>query len=309
MRIAIIDFGTNTFNLLIVDFRNEKKLNIIHSSKQPVKLGKGGIHKNIITKDAFARGIIAIEKHILTINEFEVEKIYGFATSAIRDASNGKDFIRAVKERFDIYIQEIPGDREAEFIYKGVRQSMNLGKDPVLILDIGGGSNEFIIANEKKIFWKQSFNLGMARMLEQFRPRDPIRKAEVDKIENYLSKELIPLFDAVQLYEPKLLVGASGSFETFYALLSNLYPEKYVSNGNPFREIYFDDYLQLHKILLESTIKKRKKMPGMEPVRVEMIVLASIFVNFTIIHCKLTKILQSDYALKEGVIAEILNIC
>jgi exopolyphosphatase / guanosine-5'-triphosphate,3'-diphosphate pyrophosphatase len=308
MRIAIFDFGTNTFNLLIVDFSNEKKLNIINSSRQAVKLGKGGIHKNLITKDAFARGMIAIEKHLETIKEYKVEKVYGFATSAIRDATNGKDFIRIVKERFDIYIQEIPGDREAEFIYKGVRQSMNLGKEPVLILDIGGGSNEFIIANDKKIFWKQSFNLGMARMLEKFKPRDPIRRQEIDNIENYLYKELMPLFDAVQLYEPKFLVGASGSFETFSALLSHLYPEKYISNGNPSREIYLDDYLQLHQILLDSTIKRRKKMPGMEPVRVEMIVLASIFVNFTLKHCKVTKILQSDYALKEGVIAEILNI-
>ncbi len=308
MHIAILDFGTNTFNLLIADTSDEKKLNIIHSSKQAVKLGKGGIHKNIITRDAFARGMVAIEKHLETLKGYDVEKVYGFATSAIRDASNGKDFIRAVKERFNIYVHEIPGEREAELIYKGVRQSIDLGKDPALILDIGGGSNEFIIANEKKIFWKQSFNLGMARMLEKFKPKDPIRKDEVNKIENYFNQELLPLFDAVQLYEPKYLVGASGSFETFSALLAHIYPEKYQLNGNPIREIYFEDYIRLHKILLDSNSKKRKKMPGMEPVRVEMIVLASIFVNFTLKQCNLTKILQSDYALKEGVIAEILNI-
>ena len=308
MRIAILDFGTNTFNLLIADAGNEKKLNIIHSSKQAVKLGKGGIHKKIITREAFARGLAAIEKHLETIKPYDVKKIYAFATSAIRDAENGKDFIREVKDKYNIYTHEIPGEREAELIYKGVRLSLDLGTEPVLILDIGGGSNEFIIANDKKIFWKQSFNLGMARMLEKFHPKDPISQEEVNNIENYLQQELQPLFEAVQLYEPKYLVGASGSFETFSALLSHSYPAKYSIAGPPNREIHLNDYLELHSRLLASGIEERKKMPGMELVRVEMIVLASIFVNFTLTKCKLHKILQSDYALKEGVIAEMLNI-
>jgi exopolyphosphatase / guanosine-5'-triphosphate,3'-diphosphate pyrophosphatase len=308
MRIAILDFGTNTFNLLIADTGSEKKLNILHTCKQPVKLGKGGILKKIITKAAFARGMLAIEKHLQTLKEYNVEKVYAFATSAIRDAKNGKVFIREVKDKYNIYVHEIPGEREAELIYKGVRQSIDLGPMPVLILDIGGGSNEFIIASDKKIFWKHSFNLGMARMLEKFKPKDPISLEEVIKIETYLLHELQPLFDAVQLYEPAYLIGASGSFETFSALLSHRLPAKYTLIDSPKREIYLNDYLELHKTLLASSIEERKRMPGMEPVRVEMIVLASIFVNLTLTQCKLQKILQSDYALKEGVIAEILDI-
>ena len=307
MQIAILDFGTNTFNLLIANTDDEKKLNIIHTSKQPVKLGKGGIDRGIIQNDAFIRGLTAIENHLETIKNYNVEKIYAFATSAIRDASNKNKFIKEVKDRFSIYIHIIPGEREAELIYKGVRQSMDLGPLPVLILDIGGGSNEFIIANDKKIFWKESFNLGMARLLEKFKPNDPISENEIVIIEKYLLSELKPLFKAVQLYEPVHLVGASGSFETFIALLSNIFPEHY-TQASPFHELNLNDYLYLHKKLITSTLKERSNMPGMEAVRVEMIVLASIFVNFTLQQFKFTKIYQSDYALKEGIIAEILNL-
>ncbi len=307
MRSAILDFGTNTFNLLIVEGENKTDLSIIHVSKEPVKLGRGGIHRKIITEDAFLRGMNAIEKHFQRIKEFKAEKTYAFATSAIREANNGKAFIREVKDKFDLYVNIIPGEREAELIYKGVRLSCGFTEEIVLIVDIGGGSNELVIANKDKIFWKQSFLLGSARMLEIFEPSDPILDSEIKKIEDHLKNELQPLFTAIRKYKPIKLIGASGSFETFSALLQNTYPEKYIKKKN-YLEIEPDDYHELHDLLLKSTIKEREKMKGMEPVRIEMIVLATVFVNFVLQKSNIHSIMQSDYALKEGVVAELLNI-
>lgn len=307
-RIAILDFGTNTFNLLITEVSKENKLNVLHTSKEAVKLGQGGITKKIITPEAFQRGIAAIEQHLIRVKEFNVAKVYAFATSAIRDASNGKDFINTVREKFEIYVMVIEGEREAEMIYRGVRLSYKMDEKPVLILDIGGGSNEFIIANKKEIFWKHSFNLGMARLLETFNPSDPISRQDSEKLINYLKAELKVLFEAVAQFQPVLLVGASGSFETISTILQHRYPAKYQQGHEPSREIAYEDFIALHDILLKSTVQERKVMQGMEPVRVEMIVLASIFIKVTLEECKLNKIIQSDYALKEGVIAEILNL-
>jgi len=307
-RIAILDFGTNTFNLLITEVSAENKLNVLHTSKEAVKLGEGGITKKLITEQAFERGLTAIERHLERLKEFHVRKVYAFATSAIRDASNGKDFIQAVKDKFDIHVLIIPGEREAEMIYRGVRLSMQMDEKPVLILDIGGGSNEFIIANKKEIFWKHSFNLGMARLLESLNPSNPISYPEIEKLTAYLKTELEPLFEAVSEFKPKTLLGASGSFETISAILQHRFPGKYKKDNNTFREIFYEDFQSLHELLLKSTIEERRIMQGMEPVRVEMIVLASIFINVTLQKCGIKKILQSDYALKEGVIAEIMNL-
>lgn len=308
MRIAILDFGTNTFNLLIADTQETDKLKMIHSSKEAVKLGKGGIHKKLITDDAKERALTAIAKHFETINELGAEKVYAFATSAIRDASNGKQFINEVKDKFNLYVNIIPGDKEAELIYKGVRQSYPIGNEAVLILDIGGGSNEFIIANKDQIFWKESFNLGMARMIEMFPVSDPVTDNEIETLLSHFNKELSPLFEAINKYNPKKLIGSSGSFETFFSLLSYSKSEKYKRNGSLYHSILYDDYLNLHQSLLKSTLVERESMPGMEPVRVEMIVIASIFVNFVLKKCNIKEIIQSDYALKEGVIGEIFNI-
>jgi exopolyphosphatase/guanosine-5'-triphosphate,3'-diphosphate pyrophosphatase len=308
MRIAILDFGTNTFNLLIADTQEHEQLKMIHSSKEPVKLGKGGIHKKIITDEAKARAMTAIEKHYKRINEFGAEKVYAFATSAIRDASNGKKFVKEVKDKFNLYVNIIPGEKEAELIYKGVRQSYPMDEKTVMILDIGGGSNEFIIANNKQIFWKKSFNLGMARMLEMFPVSDPIKESETRKLLNHFNSELKPLFTAIKKHNPLKLIGSSGSFETFSSLLSFKNSDKYKMNENLCREIFYDDYMDLHQTLLKSSLEERKNMPGMEPVRVEMIVIASIFVSFVLEKCHIKEIIQSDYALKEGVIGEIFNI-
>ncbi len=196
--IAILDFGTNTFNLLIAR-RQERSFEIIHSSKQPVKLGRGGIHISRIRPEAFERGYVAIQNHMETIEKYKVDEIRAFATSAIRNAANGEDFVDEIYKRFGFRIRVIPGDREAELIYKGVRQAYPLSKKNVLILDIGGGSNEFIICNEEGIQWKHSFELGMARILELFDLSDPLTHEEIQALNSYFQHELQPLLDAVKI--------------------------------------------------------------------------------------------------------------
>jgi exopolyphosphatase/guanosine-5'-triphosphate,3'-diphosphate pyrophosphatase len=302
---AILDFGTNTFNLLIAE-RKERGFSILLSSKQPVKLGRGGIQVNRITPDAKERGFVAIHNHMEVIRNYEVDEIRAFATSAIRNAANGEEFIEEVYRRFGFRTRIIPGDREAELIYKGVRQAVKLGEENSMILDIGGGSIEFIICNKQGIVWKKSFELGMARLLELFSLSDPITSEEVRALENYFRLELAPLREVVRKERPRTLIGASGSFDTFQAIIRL---RKGMDSDQFFgREISLKDYTKLHKILVRSTREERAAMPGMEPVRVEMIVAATIFVSFVIRDCNISHLHHSEFALKEGVISELVGI-
>jgi len=305
MIIAILDFGTNTFNLLIAE-RQERGFNILLSSKQPVKLGRGGIQINRITADAMERGYVAIQNHMEVIRNYEVEEIRAFATSAIRNADNGEEFTEEVRRRFGFRTRIIPGDREAELIYKGVRQAVAFGEDNAMILDIGGGSIEFIICNKQGIVWKRSFELGMARLLEIYSLSDPISSEEVRVLENHFRQELAPLREVVKKEKPHILIGASGSFDTFHALISH----RKGTESDPYfgREIAMKDYARLHKALVRSTREERMAMPGMEPVRVEMIVAATIFVSFVLRDCKISRLYHSEFALKEGVISELVGI-
>ncbi len=309
MRVAVIDLGTNTFNLLIVETDREHNYKILFNNKLPVKLGEGGINRKEITEDAFQRGIDAIEQHNRTIIDHRVTAIYAFGTAALRDATNGEQFIRAIREKFNIRVELITGEREAELIYLGVKQAVSLDNEKVLILDIGGGSNEFIIANGKQIFWKYSFQLGVAKLLDQFLPSDPIRQEETEKVIRYLEDELQELFTAVANNKVNTLIGASGSFETFTAMIK-ADDEKFESETATMpvaTEIDTHEFNMLHNRLVASTIEERSEMKGLEPMRIEMIVMASLFVKFIIDKLAIQNIIQSNFALKEGVVYEILQ--
>jgi exopolyphosphatase / guanosine-5'-triphosphate,3'-diphosphate pyrophosphatase len=310
MRIAVIDLGTNTFNLLIVDTGEDQGYKILYNNKLPVKLGKSGIDKKEIRPDAITRGLNALERHLQTIGEYHVEKTYAFATSAIRSARNGDQFVKLAKQRCGIDVEIINGEREAELIYYGVKQAVRLTGEKVLILDIGGGSNEFIIADKDTIFWKKSYPLGVARLLSKFKPSDPISIEEIEFISNYLEERLSDLFEEFKKHKITTLIGASGSFETITSMIRADDPnfESGTSLSPESNIIDLTDFENLYQKLINSTLKERKQMKGLESMRLEMIVVATLVVKFILQKLKLREMIQSNFALKEGVVYELLSL-
>src|SRR5688572_30641523 len=211
MKIAVLDLGTNTFHLLIADVGNDSTWNLLHRKRVTVKLGKGGIYKNLISSSAYLRGMRALEKFRDALKEFNVKKVFTYGTAAFRSAANGEQFLIEAKARFGLNIDIITGLEEANFIYNGVRQAVKLGGDKSLIMDIGGGSVEFVIANENRIFWKKSYKLGAALLLEKFTPQDPLRKVDTRNILTYLEDNLISLEQACKKYKPQQIIGSAGS--------------------------------------------------------------------------------------------------
>jgi exopolyphosphatase/guanosine-5'-triphosphate,3'-diphosphate pyrophosphatase len=322
MKIAIIDLGTNTFNIFIAEIFPDKTVRKLYKSKISVKLGEGGINKNFIEEKPFTRGIRALKKHKRTIEKFGAEKILAFATAAIRGASNGKKFIHTAKQKTGIDVQIISGEREAELIYYGVRAAVKMNDTPSLIMDIGGGSTEFIIANKKEILWKQSFLLGAARLMEKFKPSDPITKEEIKQIENYLEQELQPLFSAVGPLStsfPTLLpgekgansvaelIGSAGSFDSLAEMIAHLLYDISIIKGITEYDFNIEDCEKIYNIILKSTTRERMHMKGLTKMRVDMIVVSAIFVDFIFLRLGLKKMRLSKYSLKEGVLWELMH--
>lgn len=306
MRVAVIDLGTNTFNLLIGDIHGKQSWTQVFKIKEGVKLGQGGINKGFIVEEAYKRGLAAMERHYNRIKQHNVDKVYAFGTSALRDAANGQEFISDVKQKFGFDITLISGDKEAELIYKGVRQTVDSINETFIILDIGGGSNEFIIAGPDQFYWKESFKLGMARLMDKFSPPDPITSELIKELEFYFEKELSSLFGAVEKYSPSVLVGASGSFDS----LVNMYYSDIYSNEEVLpvsQKIDLEIFHHMHDKLIHSVSSEREKMKGLEPVRRDMIVLAVVFVNYILKRLKIQQLYQSSYSLKEGALWEVMQ--
>jgi len=307
MNIAIIDIGTNTFKLLIVKPGNDGTIGIIDSEKIAVKLGEGGINNHFITEKAFQRGIQALISLRSRINLHDVEQILAFATSAVRSAENGPEFIRTAEQEAGMEINVISGDKEAELIYYGVRKAIEIGNEKALIMDIGGGSTEFIIADSEKIWWKHSFDLGVARLLAEIRPSDPITADETARLEAYLLEHLQPLWDAVLIHPVTRLIGSSGSFDS----LAEMIFYRFNTQENPLTNTHYQfdpaHINEIFNVLIASTIKERYAMKGLVAMRVEMMVFAALMIRLVFGKLNLKAMHVSAYSLKEGILFDHLN--
>jgi len=302
-RIAVIDLGTNTFNLLLAEmWHNDYK--IFYSDKVPVKIGQGGINKGIITAEAQERALDAMQFFEQKIKKENIQKIYAFATSAFRNARNGYTVKDKIKSLTGINVDIIDGDLEAFYIYQGVKGALEIGEEPSLILDIGGGSVEFIIGDSDKIFWKNSFEIGAQRLLDRFHKVDPIAEEDVSALLDYLVDELKPLDSAMRKFDIDTLIGSSGTFDT----LSEIYC---ASIDIPFDPILpefpldHDFYMSIHQQLLQKNKAQRLSIPGMLPMRVDMIVVASCLIYFVVNRYKIANLRVSSHSLKEGMLDKI----
>lgn len=299
MRTAILDMGTNVFSLLIAQVTKEG-YEIIEVVKIPSKIGEGGITKGILTEQAFKSAGEAMKcVEDVIAGHGGVDLRLAIATSAVRGASNSAEFIK-IAQSSGFRVEIISGEREAELIYKGVRESMILYNEIFLIMDIGGGSNEFIIADKNKIYWKASFDMGVVRVRETITPSEPISDDQIFEFERYFSDGMKSLWEAAEIYKPTLLIGCSGSFDTLRELI---YPDDDLSV--PSLTMEREKMFSLHNKLLASKREERASMRGMSPIRVDYIVIGSILVNLVISKLNPIEICQSSYSLKEGCMAEI----
>ncbi|WP_460925617.1 Ppx/GppA phosphatase family protein [Pontibacter brevis] len=307
-RFALIDMGTNTFHLLLTEVDENGKRHDFIKTKVPVRLGQGGISSGAIAPEAYERAIKTLKDFRRQIDEYEVEAIQAMATSMVRNASNGDDFIKDIFKETDIQVQVIDGNKEAEFIYYGVRAAGVLDEQTSLVMDIGGGSVEFIICNKQEIFWKRSFEVGAQRMMDRFFKQDPIAPESAEAEKAYLREELQPLTEAVAQYKPTILVGSSGTFDTLCDINAHSKGDFSRQQDQPAAStLAIADFYRIHQDLLRKNHEERLAIPGMLEMRVDMIVLASIAVDFVLQAYNLQEIRVSAYALKEGVLQKMLE--
>lgn len=299
--LAIIDLGTNTFHLLVAQEVNGT-ITIMHRERLAVKIGMGGINQQTILPEAIDRAVLAMQSFKNTIDKFNVHEIFAFGTSALRNANNADVVLAEIKSITGIDVEIISGDQEADFIYRGAASALDLGTENSLILDIGGGSVEFIIGNNKTVLWKKSIDIGAQRLLEMFQQHDPVHADEIAALESHFEAKLITLFAALKKYTPMTLVGSSGTFDT----LSDIFCAQHHILKSPDEietALSLEGFHQIYGNLLNKNREERMAIPGMIEMRVDMIVVASCLINYILQRHPFSRIRVSTYALKEGVLA------
>jgi len=297
---AVIDLGTNTFHLLVVEPNtNGPGWTPVMRERVFVKLAEEGIER--IGPAAFERGLAALALFRQHLDRYGIppETVAAYGTAALRTAANAPEFMQEVFIRTGIQPEAISGDREALLIYAGVRRAVPFPDNPVLVMDIGGGSVEMILADASGPLWRRSFPVGVAVLFRHFHKSNPIAAKEIAAVETFLDEELEDLWNALKKYPAPTLVGAAGAFDIIDHLLLDPATKPLLYGW-----IARADFEPLYDKIVRSTLAEREAWQSLIPERREMIVVGMILIRHILQRGNMREIYTSVYSMKEGMLEE-----
>lgn len=300
--VAVFDLGSNSFHLLVARLESDGFVELL-KTKEFVRISEGGI--DTISPHKYQLGLKTIEKFTQILKEYDVELVKAYGTACFREADNAGQFLNEIHRKYGISVEVIDGEREAELIYKGVQQCVELNSRPRLIIDIGGGSTEFIIANSKEIFWKQSFNIGASVLKNDFHHQEPISKVEYSTLIHFLEETLKPLWQQIQLYKPVSIVGCSGAFKSLVNLQRNHNAVFPVFENNS-ELVNISEFKVTHLTMLKSNLEERLAIEELEPQRAPLMTVATTLISTVLSHLPVSRsLLVSQFSMKEGMLIEL----
>lgn len=298
---AVIDLGTNTFHLLIAQSGQAAPIKAVYRERQFVQLAEDGI--STIGAAPYQRALSTLRHFRAVLDQYgvPVEQVKALGTAALRTASNGSELLAAAKSETGISIQTISGDEEARLIHKGVQLAVPDTKERLLIMDIGGGSVEFIIAEQDQVLWAQSFPIGVAVLYRDFHTTEPISIEDSGRLRAFLREHLQPLRTHLAQSPTSYLVGASGTFDVLERYVGQP-PETGFSSRIP--EPAFGPFYQK---ITGMTLEERYALPGMPKARAAMLSVALILVDEVLKMANTEEIIVSAFAMKEGMLSELMQ--
>lgn len=299
-RVASIDIGTNTILLLIAEVEG-KNLRPLFEMETVVRLGEG-VHKNrILSKEAMDRGLQTLTQYLERCKAMEVQKIFSVGTSALREGANSEDFLRIIKDRLDLSIEIISGEDEARLSFLAVSRDLKELSKSILVIDVGGGSTEFILGKGERIEQWASLPLGSVRFTEQFLHSDPIQKREWEEMEKEIRK-LLP-----QIPHPNdffSIVAVGGTATTLASVEQGL-------DAFDFEKIHHfvleKEGLKKQLLLYRSkTIEERRKILGLHPSRADVILAGGAILYMAMEELNCPSVLVSCHGIRYGLLYERL---
>ena len=304
--LAAIDIGTNSFHLVVVKIKDSTRFEIVTQDKEVVRLGSGSSDMKMLKPDAMDRGIDTLRR-FRQIAEISQAPIRAVATSAVREALNKEDFIRRASEEAGVAIQVISGFEEARLIYLGVLQALPIFDKKILLIDIGGGSTEFLIGKEGEVIEANSLKIGAIRMTNRFLGEDPIDLKSVKQCRQYVKAYLNPMTREVRKHGFESAVGSSGTILNIAQMVQVMRqetPTRHLSNFLFTRS----ELAEVVKTLVKAdTLKKRQKIEGLDAGRVDIILGGAIILEQAFEEMKIEAMTVSSFALREGVIFDSLQ--
>jgi exopolyphosphatase/guanosine-5'-triphosphate,3'-diphosphate pyrophosphatase len=303
LRLAAIDVGSNSLHMLVVQVGSDGSLGELARAKEMVGLGRASFPSHRLSTIAMERALLTLRRFMMEVGRWNVERVLTVATSAVREAENGGEFIERVRNELGLHVRVVSARDEARLIYHGVRRTVDWADGNTLIVDVGGGSVEFVVADRTKPLLLESRKLGAARMTARFIKSDPAEPREVSALLAHYEAELAPLAEQVRALAPVRVIGTSGTLLNLAAMADGAARS---GNGDAAPVLEQSDHERLVERLLPSRAEERAAMKGLDDQRKDQVLAGALLVGELFKRFAISRIEISRSALREGILAEYL---
>lgn len=304
-KLAVIDIGTNSIHMVLAEILPDAGFKILDRFKDMTRLGNGVFSTRRLSEEAMTRALDVLKTLVTLARNKGFDRIIAVATSAVREAQNGGDFVAFIMEQTGLRVRVISGTEEARLIFLGVKHSIALPDGPTLVVDIGGGSVELIVGNREGLIHGKSLKLGAIRLAEQFLPKAPPSESMLYALNDAVLTHLRDALGSFKMKKFHSLVATSG-------MAGNLGEVAHLrQTGRPLPQhnlatVSLKDVRSLETELARSSVKARLAIPGLDPKRVDTLLPTAVILRRLLELSDLSEITLCDKAIREGVIYDFI---
>lgn len=305
MRIAAIDIGTNSIHMIVVQIRPDLSFGVIDREKEMVRLGAGGLDGRALTPEAMHAALQVLSKFRRLAESHRVDEVIAVATSAVREAENGGEFLQAIQRQTGIRPRVISGTEEARLIHSAAVYGVGVPGDIAVVIDIGGGSVEVTRGSGAAIELGKSFKLGVIRLTERFVKSDPLERRDERRLVRHIQSEIGKYLDQVKRAGFDRAIGTSGTILSLGAVATTT--EQHAATPvlrN--RRISAKQLRRMRKELTGITLEKRLRVPGLEPRRADLAVAGAVLLDEIMRRLGADELTLCDLSLREGLVLDYI---
>lgn len=301
--VAALDVGSNSFHLMVVQAGPDGSVKVLDRAREMIRLGEASLQSGVIPAEAFDRGITALRAMVARARAHRPAAVLAVATSAVREASNGRAFVEAAQRECGLQLRVIDGIEEARLIYTGARLALAMEGQQAALFDVGGGSTEAILGNEHQALLASSLKLGVLRLRDHWLHSDPPAPQDTAVMAEWVRTVTSPTIARFQAAGFDLVALTSGTALALARLAGRRLPR--VGGIDRYR-LTLEALRAWEQRLSSMTAAERTQVPGLDPGRVDTIVPGAVILRSILQATGADSALVCDAALREGIIADYL---
>jgi exopolyphosphatase/guanosine-5'-triphosphate,3'-diphosphate pyrophosphatase len=307
VRIAALDVGSNSFHLIVVQVTTGGHFEVLDRAKEMVRLGESSLRTGIIPPEVFRRGLEALASLRRIADRHQPDALVAVATSAVREAQNGGEFVRAARDDVGVDIQVVRGQEEARLIYLGARNALDLDGRRVVLFDLGGGSLEVILADARECYFTDSIKLGVIRLAEEWSASDPPTTRELIALRTRVRRALEPVIARVRAMGFDFAAVSSGTALALAGMAQRDKDGKHDGDDDHGGSTLGTESLaEIEQKLAGLSLNDRARLPGLDARRADTILPGAVVLRTALELCGAESARLCDAALREGIIADYI---